>query len=85
VPPLFPLLFAVVFVIGLGAGFCTKWRILTIALAPSVLLTAALFLTDWDFTVDLGAVLEFFLPAFLCAFTGGLAGSLLGRTVARRS
>lgn len=83
-PPLFPLLFAVVLSIGLGAGFWTKWPILAIALAPSVLLTAALFLTDWDFTVDLGAVLEFFLPAFLCAFTGGLAGSFLGRRAARR-
>ena len=55
VSPLFPLLFFVVLAIGLGAGICTKWPILAIALAPSVLITAALFLTDWDFTVDLSS------------------------------
>ena len=78
-PPLFPLLFALLFLVGAGAGALFRTKPLAGAVMPASLATGALFLTDWDFTIDTGAIAEFFLPAFLFAVSGGLCGLFAGR------
>lgn len=78
-PPLFPLLFVLLFLVGAGAGALFLARPFTGAIIPASLATGTLFLTDWDFTIDTRAVDEFFLPAFLFAVSGGLCGLYAGR------
>ena len=78
-PPLFPLLFVLLFLVGASGGGLFRARPLTGAIIPASLATGALFLTDWDFTVDTGAIAEFFLPAFLFALSGALCGLFAGR------
>ena len=82
-PPLFPLLFVSVFIVGAIAAALSRFGLVATAFAPAALVTGALFFTDWDFTVDVRAVLQFFLPAFLFALTGGLIGSCAGRKFRR--
>lgn len=78
-PPLYPLLLLIGLLIGLPLAAFSKLGWLITAFTPAALLTGALLLTDWDFTVDLRALLYYFLPAFLFALAGALCGSFLGR------
>ena len=78
-PPLFPLLFILLFLVGAGAGAAFRARPLAGAIIPASLATGALLLTDWDFTIDARAITEFFLPAFLFALSGALCGLFAGR------
>jgi hypothetical protein len=73
-PPLFPLLFALLLPVGAMTGAFLRCGPLMGAALPAAIANGALILTEWDFTVDAGAILEVFLPAFLFALTGALCG-----------
>jgi hypothetical protein len=71
-PPLFLLLFVVLFLIGMLAGAIFQLKPLMGSVVPAFIVTGALFLTDWDFTIDARAIFEFFFPAFLCSLRWAL-------------
>ena len=78
-PPLFPLLFVILFLIGMVAGAIFQSTLLMGSVIPAFIATGALFLTDWDFTIDARAISEFFFYAFLLALSGALCGLFTGR------